>query len=138
LSDRLGDPSEDCRVIEDFDGNSIAEMICPADDELRLAELIVRAVNAFDSQAARIKLLEDALRAVEQEVGRLREIAVTREEIEMNESSERRDSLLKRLAECASELDTESAHATADEALLDFIDDPEVTAAWQKVEKWYA
>ncbi len=55
-----------------------------------------------------------------------------------NESSERREILLKRLGECADNHDAECAHADADEALLDYINDPEITAAWQKVEKWYA
>ena len=30
------------------------------------------------------------------------------------------------------------AHEDADQALLDFIDDPEVTNAFYKIDKWYA
>lgn len=34
--------------------------------------------------------------------------------------------------------DTEYAHETADKALLAFINDPEVTAAFDALKKWYA
>ena len=34
--------------------------------------------------------------------------------------------------------DTETAHIQADRALLAFIDDPEITLAYNAVERWYA
>lgn len=34
--------------------------------------------------------------------------------------------------------DVESAHAKADEALLEFINDKEVTETYDMIEKWYA
>lgn len=34
--------------------------------------------------------------------------------------------------------DTEAAHIDADEALLKFIADPEVTEAYEQIDKWYA
>ena len=34
--------------------------------------------------------------------------------------------------------DTESAHVDADAALIEYINDPEVTAAYRAVKKWYA
>ena len=37
-----------------------------------------------------------------------------------------------------SETDAEQAHLKADEALLRFIDDPEVTSVWKRIKKWYA
>jgi len=49
------------------------------------------------------------------------------------------DALLIRLRECkANDGDPESAHADADRALLDFIGDPEVTDAFEAIDKWYA
>lgn len=46
--------------------------------------------------------------------------------------------LLKILAECAENKDTEEAHSIADEALLDFINDPKVSKAFANVPKWYS
>lgn len=34
--------------------------------------------------------------------------------------------------------DIESAHYCADEALLEFIGDKEITVAYEAIEKWYA
>lgn len=34
--------------------------------------------------------------------------------------------------------DTEVDHCNADDALLEFINDPEITEAFNKTEKWYA
>ena len=34
--------------------------------------------------------------------------------------------------------DEEIAHVKADEALLEFINDPEITEAFDAIEKWYA
>lgn len=35
-------------------------------------------------------------------------------------------------------VDEEVAHADADKALLDYIDDPEITKAYEAIPKWYA
>jgi hypothetical protein len=45
--------------------------------------------------------------------------------------------MLRRLAE-ESKLNAEEPHADADDVLLRLIDDPEITQAYQAVEKWYA
>jgi hypothetical protein len=48
-----------------------------------------------------------------------------------------RDDALKRLREL--ELgDPEDAHIEADKILLDLIDDPEITEAFEAIGKWYA
>lgn len=36
------------------------------------------------------------------------------------------------------DIDQEGAHVRADEALLEYIDDPEITEAFEAIEKWYA
>lgn len=46
--------------------------------------------------------------------------------------------VLKILKKCADNMDNESAHVDADAALVAYIDDPEITAAYQAVPKWYA
>ena len=48
--------------------------------------------------------------------------------------------LLSKLAQCAEESDHEGAHVEADEALLQFINDAEITKAWRKASAtfWYA
>lgn len=46
--------------------------------------------------------------------------------------------LLKLLEEAAMNPDVELAHADADNALLTFIDDVEITEAFNAIEKWYA
>ena len=37
-----------------------------------------------------------------------------------------------------SHLDQEMAHVDADDALLEFIGDEDITRAWNAIEKWYA
>lgn len=49
-----------------------------------------------------------------------------------------KEELLEFLKSCAEDSDNESAHSAADEALLRYIDDPEITAAYTQIEKWYA
>lgn len=49
-----------------------------------------------------------------------------------------KDELLERLRECAQDSDREAAHGAADEALLDYIDDFEITDTYNEVDKWYA
>lgn len=49
-----------------------------------------------------------------------------------------KDELLEKLSALAEGHDSEHAHAEADKALIEFIDDDEITAAYQSVEKWYA
>jgi len=49
-----------------------------------------------------------------------------------------KEELLAKLAECAENSDTEIAHVNADEALLAFINDSEITKAFDSVPRWYA
>lgn len=46
--------------------------------------------------------------------------------------------LLKKLEKCAKSRDAESAHGDADTLLLDYIDDEEITEAYDRIDKWYA
>lgn len=48
-----------------------------------------------------------------------------------------KEQLLARLKECELNGDTEASHVDADMALLEFIGDPEVTAAFNAIDKWY-
>ena len=50
----------------------------------------------------------------------------------------KKEDLLKILKGLEASGDTESAHADADDALIDFINDPEITEAYEKIDKWYA
>lgn len=56
----------------------------------------------------------------------------------MSDDKLTREQLLERLRDCETNEDTEGAHADADKALLDYIDDPEVRAIYEAVDKWYA
>lgn len=49
-----------------------------------------------------------------------------------------RDEILKKLKQLADCDDTEEAHVDADDLLLDYIADEEITAAYKAVPKWYA
>ena len=46
--------------------------------------------------------------------------------------------LLAALKEFAALGDTEAQHGYADDALLKFINDSEITEAYNKIDKWYA
>jgi hypothetical protein len=48
--------------------------------------------------------------------------------------------LLEKLKACQvlSEDDEEVAHANADDLLLEFISDPEITVAFESIKRWYA
>lgn len=46
--------------------------------------------------------------------------------------------LLAKLKAIREQSDREAAHADADDALLDYINDAEVRAAYDAIEKWYA
>ncbi len=46
--------------------------------------------------------------------------------------------LLKILDACAANGDKEAAHGNADDALIDFINDADIRAAYENIEKWYA
>lgn len=46
--------------------------------------------------------------------------------------------LLEKLEELHDGWDHEANHSIADKLLLEFINDPEVTEAFDKIEKWYA
>ena len=48
-----------------------------------------------------------------------------------------KEDLIKRLRDCNSG-DTENDHLTADDLLLEYIDDKEITDAYNEVDKWYA
>jgi hypothetical protein len=52
--------------------------------------------------------------------------------------AKRKAELLDKLRECAKSDDIESAHYDADNAMLDYINDPEIRKAYSKIEKWYA
>jgi hypothetical protein len=49
-----------------------------------------------------------------------------------------KEELLKRLASLVSDWDTETAHHQADELLLAYINDAEITQAFEAIHKWYA
>ena len=49
-----------------------------------------------------------------------------------------KEKLLALLAKLAQTTDTEVAHASADGALLQYINDPDITAAYEAIDKWYA
>ena len=49
-----------------------------------------------------------------------------------------RDELLRVLRGLAASEDPEEAHGDADEALLAYINDPKITAAFVAIKKWYA
>lgn len=49
-----------------------------------------------------------------------------------------KEELLKKLRELQGSGDLESAHWNADEALIEFIDDPEIDEAYDLIAKWYA
>ena len=46
--------------------------------------------------------------------------------------------LLEALRKCAQDSDTEGAHAEADGLLLEYINDSEITEAYNAIEKWFA
>ena len=46
--------------------------------------------------------------------------------------------LIKRLGELKDDGDVEANHKEADRLLMDFINDPDITAAFDDVRKWYA
>jgi hypothetical protein len=46
--------------------------------------------------------------------------------------------LLDVLTRCQRDRDPEGAHADADDALLSYINDPEITAAYEAITRWYA
>jgi hypothetical protein len=46
--------------------------------------------------------------------------------------------LLEILAGCERSPDTETAHADADDALIEFINDNDIKKAYEKIAKWYA
>jgi hypothetical protein len=51
-----------------------------------------------------------------------------------------KEELITKLKELLEEShgDCENTHVEADEALLEFINDPEITEAFGEIEKWYA
>ena len=51
---------------------------------------------------------------------------------------EAREALLALLLDLGGPTDPEGAHLDADRALLEYIGDPEISAAFEAIEKWYA
>jgi len=49
-----------------------------------------------------------------------------------------RDELLAKLRALQQDGDTEGAHIDADDALLAYINDPDITEAYRVIDKWYA
>ncbi len=49
-----------------------------------------------------------------------------------------KEELLKIFDELSSGIDPESAHSKADDILLQFINDAEVSAAYKDIPRWYA
>lgn len=49
-----------------------------------------------------------------------------------------KNELLERLAEIRRDDDIEEGHYAADQALLDFINDDDISAAYSAIKRWYA
>jgi len=49
-----------------------------------------------------------------------------------------KEELLKILEECAESFDNERAHADADKALIEYINDSDIEQAYKAIDKWYA
>ncbi len=49
-----------------------------------------------------------------------------------------KEELLKKLRECENNGDTEVAHSDADDLLIGYINDKDITDAYENVSKWYA
>lgn len=49
-----------------------------------------------------------------------------------------KDELIAKLKECATNDDTEVAHSDADDFLIEYINDPDIEAAYHSINKWYA
>jgi hypothetical protein len=49
-----------------------------------------------------------------------------------------KEQLLGLLKDCKEDLDVENNHRKADDALLAFINDVEVTQAFEDIERWYS
>jgi hypothetical protein len=60
------------------------------------------------------------------------------QEFTKEENKRKRENLLKLLEELSNLKDVEIAHAEADEALLNFINDRDIAKAFEKIEKWYS
>lgn len=50
----------------------------------------------------------------------------------------KKEALLKKLKEFKALGDTEAAHGYADDALIEYINDKEITKAYESIDKWYA
>ncbi len=51
---------------------------------------------------------------------------------------DKKEWLLKQLASCAKDGDTEMGHVRADDALLNYIGDEDISTAFNMIYKWYA
>jgi len=54
------------------------------------------------------------------------------------EFSEKKTKLLENLIAIEKEYSPEDGHEKADKLLLAYINDPEITAAFMKIDRWYA
>jgi hypothetical protein len=49
-----------------------------------------------------------------------------------------KEEVLRALARCKEDGDIEGGHIDADKALIEFINDPDITKAYATIPKWYA
>jgi len=49
-----------------------------------------------------------------------------------------KEALIAKLKDLSEHYDTEAAHVRADDALIEFINDEEISAAYNNISKWYA
>ena len=60
------------------------------------------------------------------------------EQIDVYECFTPRERLLKQLKQLSKSNDTETAHADADKLILNYLNDSDIKAAYEKIKKWYA
>lgn len=60
------------------------------------------------------------------------------EQIDVYERFTPRERLLKQLEQLSKSNDTETAHADADKLILNYLDDSDIKAAYDKIKKWYS
>lgn len=49
-----------------------------------------------------------------------------------------KEKLIEELKKCELNGDTECAHSNADDLIIEYINDPEIKAAYDAVDKWFA
>lgn len=60
------------------------------------------------------------------------------EQIDVYERFTPKERLLKQLEKLSKSDDTETAHADADKLILNYLDDSDIKAAYEKIKKWYS